>query len=129
MGFTEDLQKFNTKVSKKATARLRRVALKAASGIISGTPVLTGTARANWRVSIGFLSREFDLATSDKSGGATINAASGIIQNAKLGVDIFIGNSVPYIIPLEHGYSRQQPGGWVHPTIREIQTMIESGKL
>lgn len=129
MGFSEDLQKFSDKVSKKATARLRRVALKAAAEIITGTPVLTGTARANWRVSLGFLSREFDLDTSDKSGGATINAASGIIQNAKLGVDIFIGNSVPYIIPLEHGYSRQQPGGWVHPTIREIQTMVESGKL
>lgn len=129
MSFEDDLRKFNDKTRKKATARLRRVALKAAAEIITGTPVLTGTARANWRVSFGFLSREFDLATSDKSGGSTINAASGMIQNAELGIDLFVGNSVPYVVPLEHGYSKQQPGGWVHPTIRAIQTMIESGKL
>ncbi len=129
MSFTDSLNRFNDKVEKKATARLRKIAQVATEMVVLNTPVDTGTARANWRVLVGRLPREHDLTAQDKNGEKAINDATMVIQNATLGTDIYIGNSVPYIIRLEHGYSSQKPGGWVHTKIEEIKALIALGKL
>ena len=129
MSFNDDLHRFNELVRERAIQRMRRVALKAATEIIRGTPVDTGVACGNWRVGLGAFSREYDPSLKDRDGKETIRKASAIIATATPGVDIYITNSVPYIVQLEHGYSPQQPGGWVHNTVNKIRLEIAAGRL
>ncbi|MDO4558525.1 MAG: hypothetical protein Q4C47_06140, partial [Planctomycetia bacterium] len=93
MSFPHDLRNFQKKAEAKATARLRRLALKAAEQLILPTPVDTGCARGNWRVSFGEPERVYDPGLRDRNGSATLGSATMRIANAKLGVDIYIGNS------------------------------------
>ncbi len=129
MSFQSDLRKFNDKTKLQATRRIRRVALLAFRMIIIGTPVLTGCARGNWRISFGDLRRDFDMKSLDKTCGKTISRASLDISNAKVGVDVNICNSVHYIMALEDGYSRQAPNGMVGITCRTLKAQIDQGNI
>lgn len=125
--FVRKIKEFNEKAEADATRRLRRVSLKALEMIVTGTPVLTGCCRANWQIGIGKLQRNFKKNTLDKSGGATINQGLGHITRAKLGVDVFIENSCPYVIPLENGWSRQRPAGsMIRRNLERLQKAVNA---
>lgn len=118
MAFADDLHKFNLEVEKYANQDFRSFALKAYQLVLKRTPVLTGTAKGNWRVSLDSpdytyekLERPID---NSHKGNETIN-------NATVKNDIYISNSVPYILRLENGYSRQAPEGMVAITVEEMQ--------
>lgn len=126
--FVKGLQDFNRICEQKATRQLRRYSMKALEMIVSGTPVLTGCCRGNWRVSIGSLSREFDKDTKDKSGGETIKAGLARIESATLGNDVFIENSCPYVMRLENGWSRQKPAGsMIRQPLAKLRSAIANG--
>lgn len=126
--FVRSIREFNEKAEAEATKRLRRVSLKALETIVTGTPVLTGCCRANWQIGIGKLQRNYNAKKLDKSGGATINQGLGHIARAKLGVDVFIENSCPYVIPLENGWSRQKPAGsMIRLPLERLQKAVNSG--
>lgn len=125
--FALELRDFNKIAKKDATKALRRVGLKAVEDIVVRTPVLTGCARANWRVSFGALSREVDLNARDVNGAATITKAQAKISSAELGTAVYIENSVPYIQALENGWSRQAAQGMVEITCRELQAALDAG--
>ena len=120
--FTAQVRKFNRKAQEKLEKQLKRVCLKAFESVVQKTPVLTGCARGNWRVSFGpELPRGFDLTVRDAGGGRTVSLASSMITaSARVGTRVNITNSVPYIIRLERGYSRQAPQGMVHVTVDEL---------
>lgn len=125
--FKLGLQRFNEKVEKQATAKLRRISMKALSMIVTSTPVLTGCCRANWIVSLGDLSKSFDSKKKDQKGGETINAGLARLDSAKLGIDVLIENSCPYVMRLEYGWSRQAPGGMIRENLAKLRTAIEKG--
>ena len=119
--FEASVRRFTERARAKAQRNLRRVCMKALSGIVIKTPVLTGCARGNWRVSFGEPVRLFDLSFNDSAGNRTISAGSSLIQGgARLGQRVNICNSAPYILRLERGYSRQAPAGMVHITADEL---------
>lgn len=120
--FAAQLKRFNKTAQEKAEKQLKRVCLKAFQNVVQRTPVLTGTARGNWRVSFGpEPERIFDVTVTDPGGNKTISAGSAKVDgNAKLGTRVNITNSAPYIQRLEYGYSRQAPGGMVRITIDEL---------
>lgn len=125
--FVRKIKEFNEKAEAEATRRLRRVSLKALEMIVTATPVLTGCCRANWQIGIGRLQRNYNAKIMDKSGGATINQGLGHITRAKLGVDVFIENSCPYVIPLENGWSRQRPAGsMIRMPLEKLQKAVNS---
>ena len=116
MDFEASVRRFTERAKAKARRNLRRVCMKALGGIVTKTPVLTGCARGNWRISFGEPVRLFDLSLN-----RTISAGSSLIQNgARLGQRVNICNSAPYILRLERGYSRQAPAGMVHITADEL---------
>lgn len=127
--FGAALDQFIEKARKESTRRIRRAGMVALRKIVLRTPVDTGCCRANWRASVGFLDRTFNPAARDKSGAATTSAASARLESAVLGVDLWIGNSTPYVKPLEFGYSKQSPEGMVQVTADEVKNLIERGAL
>lgn len=120
--FVRSLSHFREGVSEKAILSYRRLALDALSRVVQRTPVLTGCARGNWRVSFNGIDRKFDSGKTDKSGAAVINEGKIRIENAALRDVIHLCNSTPYIFALENGYSRQAPAGIVEPVVREMSS-------
>ena len=120
--FGAQVKQFNRTAQEKLEKQLKRVCLRAFESIVQRTPVLTGCARGNWRVTFGTeLSRAFDITIRDTGGNKAISLASSTIMGkATVGTRVNITNSVPYIMRLEHGYSRQAPQGMVHITIDEL---------
>ena len=102
--------------------------MKALQMIVEGTPVLTGCCRANWIVSNGTLRKEFSSKKTDKSGGATVGAGLARIESAKLGTDVLIENSCPYVFRLENGWSRQKPpGSMIRQPLAKLRVAVDAG--
>ena len=96
--------------AKEATVE---IALQLHRKIVLGTPVDTGRARANWQISesapeLGVILGR-DLAPIPKLSGDTT---------------IYITNSLPYIVPLEYGHSKQAPHGMVRKAIAEVASSV-----
>lgn len=126
--FVKGLREFNAICQRKATAQLRRVSMKALEMIVVGTPVLTGCCRGNWIVSIGDLQKSFDEKKTDKNGSETIKAGLARIESAKLGIDVLIENSCPYVMRLENGWSRQKPpGSMIRQPLAKLRQAIANG--
>lgn len=126
--FSDGLRAFNNLAEKQATRTLRRYSMKALQMIVEGTPVLTGCCRANWIVSIGKLRREYNAKKIDKGGGATVGAGLTRIESAKLGMDVLIENSCPYVFRLENGWSRQKPpGSMIRIPLAKLRAAIDAG--
>lgn len=129
MGFAEDIKRYQDTCEKNANARLRKIGIVALKKIVTRTPVKTGCARSNWNVSINKEDLSFNPEKKEVSGGGAINRGTPIVMRATLGNVINIVNTAPYITRLEHGYSRQQPGGFLRISQKEIQNYIDNGNL
>lgn len=83
------------------------------SEIVDRTPVRSGRARANWRVSIGSPARG-TIRQVDVAGDRTVRAGFLVLQSMQvLEPQIWITNNVPYALRLERGSSKQAPYGMV----------------
>lgn len=108
---------------------VRRAAIAADSTVVQATPVDTGRARANWFVSIG---NPVFTATDavDPSGAGAISSGRAIASTWKLGQGpIFISNSVPYIVPLDQGSSRQAPFGMTSLAIQAARRQLAGFRI
>jgi hypothetical protein len=109
------------KLADRANRAVRMLALEALSRIVLRTPVDTGRARGNWLVGVGDPVRGYDPEGFDPAGTDTIQTGQAILNAAAPGEVLYITNSVPYIVPLEHGHSKQAPAGMVGITLAELQ--------
>lgn len=93
---------------------IRSVAVALDQAIVFGTPVDTGTARGGWLMDFGSASgrQTGSTAEPDTSRGNRWTSRDG---------NIFIHNSVEYIIYLEAGTSAQAPQGMVDPAIAAVR--------
>lgn len=105
-------------------------ALDAQYELARNTPVDVGTARSNWRISVGrpltgiigayspFRSRHRKPYARGGSKGEGANLA-GVMSQGRTRLarytkgSIYLSNNVPYIGPLSRGHSRQASSGWV----------------
>lgn len=91
--------------------RVRRAAIAADAAAVITTPVDTGRAKGNWNVSIGSID-ETTTDNTDRGGSEAIARGKSTIEEWKVGRgEIFISNSLPYILALENGSSAQRPEG------------------
>jgi len=109
------------KMRDRANRVVRMVALEALSRIVLRTPVDTGRARGNWQVGVGEPDRSYAWDQYDPVGTETIAKGRPLLEAAPDGEILFVTNSVPYILPLEHGHSQQAPAGMVGVTIAELR--------
>lgn len=126
--FRLGLEAFNVYAEKQATRMIRRYSMKALQMIVEGTPVLTGCCRANWIVSTGTLQRQYNAMKTDKTGTETVKGGLARIESVKLGTDVLIENSCPYVLRLENGWSRQKPAGsMIRQPLAKLKTAIANG--
>lgn len=126
--FKLGLEAFNDYAEKQATRMIRRYSMKALQMIVEGTPVLTGCCRGNWIVSVGTLQRQYNAMKTDKTGTETVKGGLARIESVKLGTDVLIENSCPYVLRLENGWSRQKPAGsMIRQPLAKLKTAIANG--
>ena len=82
-----------------------------------------GHARGNWSYSEGSLKTK-EFKTIDQSGAISNNRILLGLSTQAGGKVHFLQNSVPYIQPLEDGWSRQAPNGMVAITVVEFQGIL-----
>lgn len=136
MAKSYDLEAFSSRISiraKEVAANaekiVRRAAVAADGALILTTPRDTGRAAGNWNVSIGRVNTSVrELNFPDQSGAMAEGQAR--LGKWKLGSGtIFIANSLPYILPLEHGSSAKAPNGMMQHALIAARQQIRGGKL
>lgn len=112
---------FLIQVKSDAEKLMKDIGLDLVQGVITATPVDTGSARGNWIASNTPI-KTYDESAADKTGQGTINRTFVFFaQNAKLGSVIYLQNNLPYIERLENGWSDQAPLGMVSTTLNAIK--------
>lgn len=118
-----------------------RVAVSAALSIIDDlsniTPVDTSKAVSNWQVTLGSKTDarlnphypgEYG-STKSPSSKATRDNARNVLQSKKPGVTIYISNTLPYILELNEGSSRQAPAGFVQRSVLIGRKFVRKAKI
>lgn len=123
MSFTADIAKWNSKTSQKIQNIRRGVTLKLFNAVILDTPVLTGRARANWRVQIGDPQLQV-IDREDKSGMVAIREVDAEVQKSDGDVTVTLANNLPYIQALEYGHSQKAPEGMVRKNVARFDRLI-----
>jgi hypothetical protein len=133
-GLSARLHLRSKQVVESAEILIRRVAVAMDQALVMTTPVDTGRARGNWVTSIG-RPQEF-IAQKDQWGEdfplpqEVIAQGQATIAGWHIGRGpIFIANSVPYIVRLEHGWSKQAPQGMLGAAVKAAQAQIAGKKL
>ena len=145
--FSRNIRKLGSRIENNSVALTKRVAKKALTGLVEGTPVDEGDARSNWRVSLGNPTRSVIPAYSPgkklgigerANARATIAAGFAVINRLKVGAKrgtgqagtaVFITNAIPYLDRLRSGSSKQQPNDWVQIAMMEARNEIAGVRL
>lgn len=137
--FTAELNTFSRKlVPEQLLLFQKKVALELFKRIIFRTPVgnpdlwshppppgyVGGRARGNWQMSFQTLNNN-ETGAIDPSGTGTLSSGMGSLVQAQPFGTIWIFNNVPYIIPLEYGWSGQAPAGMVRISLAEMQAYVD----
>jgi hypothetical protein len=130
-----DLRKLARAIGAEVGDVIRAVARDILYGVVDKTPHQTGTAKANWHVSVRAADDEFrDYHPSPISSGRAAQVSKGGFQRIRRGTvragdDIHVFNNTPYIYELELGSSRQAPTGMVAVTLTEVNARLEAGQI
>ena len=111
---------FGVKALKDADKFTRRIAGEMLQQVVVATPVDTGQARGNWRVSVGVLDKKTDQ-TQDKSGQGSISKGIATIQSGGgIGKIVYLSNSLNYIKKLNDGWSMQAPKNFMQISFMNV---------
>lgn len=130
MSFGSDINKFKKKTEKAALMVFRGTCLDLFGRIVKRTPVgnpgewigeapqgyVGGRARSNWQFAINTV----NTSTTDATGGSDRPKTTTL----RVGDSVYITNNLPYILPLEHGWSAQAPAGMVKVTVSEFKNIV-----
>lgn len=146
VSFQQDIADFCAKTGLKGATVIKKLAFDAFAGLMLRTPVDTGRARANWRISINKIDatvepeRKTASALKGKGGagvgysfntgysgshppsGGESSKASAALGPVVWGDVVYISNTLPYIEALENGHSKQAPSGMLRVTFLEVQS-------
>lgn len=127
--FALDVSRFTKKAQGNMDLVLRKVLLDLFTRVIRRTPVDTGRARGNWMCSVSQAAMQqtgvLDRTSAGRGGGQAIAAMSETALNAKVGDVVYLTNTLPYILQLEYGSSKQAPAGMVGITLQEYPGIVE----
>lgn len=117
MGFAANLNALCQRAGDKAELVVRKTALELQSGMVEGSPVLSGRFKNNWQVGIGAVNTAANDAADATGAGAIARTAVKLGEWAP-GQSIFLTNALPYAQRLETGWSKQAPSGVVRLTVQ-----------
>lgn len=137
MSFAGDISRFMLKAGKRVDVVTKKIVIDLGTKIVLRTPVgdpstwqspapsgyVGGRARANWQYGNGIMP-EGALSIVDKDGSTTINRIIGGVQASKAASIHWIANNLPYIKPLEEGWSNQAPQGMLRLSVIEFEQVV-----
>lgn len=132
--FSREMGGFAKLIPKAQVAFMRELVLAVTEEEGQATPVDTGHARSNWRVSINFrTSAEISTYVPGEHLGrgetanqqAMMDQARSSLTNLRAGAVVNLDNHVPYIEDLNAGTSRQALPGFIEKAL-EIGTAVGS---
>lgn len=88
---------------------------------VKGTPKDTGLAQGNWRGSINSPNHTVYKLKSP----ITTEEIRNQVGNWKIGQTAYFSNPLPYIPPLEYGWSNQAPNGWLRQAAGKGQQAVD----
>lgn len=146
--FSRNIRKIGSNIENNSVKLVKKVSKETLRELVEGTPVDTGEARSNWRVSVGGTKRSIippyapgeHLGIQERRNAReAISAGIQEINTLKVGrykrgtgeagSSVKISNNVPYIDDLRRGSSRQQPNDWVERAFSKAKILISQAKL
>lgn len=115
----EDAQK---ELMEKLTGLGLGTAIQVFNNVIIETPVDSGRARGNWQASLG--TPAASVVSEEAAKGAKEDVSKDIAQWT-LKDTAYLTNNLPYIEPLELGWSGQRPNGWVRANVDKGQKALD----
>lgn len=126
------MSELGKRVDRNVPKLLRQVALSVDQAVVTATPVDTGRARSNWRVSVN-APLDGEIETYGPGGTAIAGAiaqARGAVSRVDSARDvIYISNNLPYIGRLNDGTSAQAPKGYVQLAIGAATSTARVARL
>lgn len=123
--FSKSMKRISRLIVENVDAGFRATAIAVDQALVISTPVDTGRARSNWRVSSGAPSSDTREAYAPGKAGSTggANATAALAQGreaimADRSGTIYISNNLPYIGVLNDGSSAQAPAGFVEIAVQ-----------
>jgi len=104
------------KLQSSAELSTRQTFYETAGRVIDGTPVDTGACKAHWYLG-NVRPSGFNKDKTDKSGSRTKALAAQQARGINVRTKVYLTNTAPYCNRLEHGWSKQQPNGWIMATV------------
>jgi len=123
MQFNLSLDKWREKYEDSFLDFVKKLSLEILRRVMSKTPVDTGRAQSNWRATVNE-APVADGGHMSTNPGAAFSKASEVIVRADRIETVFIFNSVPYILELENGKSRQAPRGMLSLSLQEVEGFV-----
>lgn len=106
-----NIKKLTNAMEKDVAKEMNAISFEILARVVKKTPVDTGNAQNSWNI------------TEDKIDTSILNSVRSNISGKK---DVFITNSIKYIMKLENGMpggSKQAPKGMVALTINELKNL------
>ena len=119
-----NIHKFSRKLEISVNLVIKKLAIQLFELIVLKTPVDTGRARASWNLS----NANIDIGVAPPGDYSLEDALNKVSEKSVVGMarTIWITNSLPYILALEHGHSQQAPTGMVALSVEEIESHLDS---
>ena len=121
MSFTSDVAKYAKLAGASVDETGRAIVLELFGSVIKDTPVKSGRAKGNWQTS---MDSPATGETDRKGEGPALAEVSQQAASFGAGKVIYLSNGLPYILRLEYGWSKQQPGGMVRRNVARIQSIV-----
>jgi len=131
--FADSMRRLAKTIVVNVDAGFRATVLAVDAAVVTATPVDTGRARANWRVSTEKQSDVYDAYQKGKQGStagtntqAAIDQGQEVVAGSPDADTMYISNNLPYIQALNDGSSAQAPAGFVELAIQAGQDTVKS---
>lgn len=143
----EDLSKTMAALSPKAAASLRgaalrvrvntdklvsAVAIKTLQVLVQKTPIDTGAAKGHWHLSVGQSPevKPVSMGSFDSPEGVVSKGLATLTtMQRQPGESVFIANPLPYIVPLDQGWSGQAPSGMTAQALQAGRDVASNKKI
>lgn len=112
MSVEQDIRRVEQRIQQRLQRFVKNIVLAAYYTLVDRSPIDTGRFSSNWQLGVGDINRTTTDAT-------TVPALS--VPDIALGQTVYLTNSLPYAVRLEHGWSDQAPQGIVAITAAELR--------
>lgn len=135
--FAQKMRAYSNDIPRQLNVIKQQLAIEFATEVIPATPVRSGRARGNWQAGIGSVPTAQVVGPFGGEGGLnnggrgdnSLGQIQRIVERAKPGQRIYIGNNVPYIERLNAGHSKQAPSQFVQAALQRARETIKTQRI